>query len=70
VARKGFEDLAGWTLEQADLMLEPERNQFAIFRVNPNGEIQVEMCFVGKDEPHDLERLPSRVLLPGFVPSD
>jgi hypothetical protein len=62
--RKGFDDLPGWTIEQSEVMLPPERDQFAVFTVSPTGELAVRLCFVGKKPPYALEVQASRPLLP------
>jgi hypothetical protein len=62
--RKGFDALPGWSVEQTEVMLPPERNQYAVFSVAPSGEVSVRVQFFEKKPPYALVPSRRRELLP------
>ena len=63
LAKKGWEDLEGWTITQEDAMTKNEANQFGLFSVKTDGSVSLEMYYLDKDSP-DGFRLDPEVELP------
>jgi hypothetical protein len=66
--RKGFDELPGWSIEQTEVMLSPERDQYAVFAVGPAGELSVRVCFFDKKPPYAPAPTSRRELLPAPAP--
>jgi hypothetical protein len=65
LADKGFADLDGWRIEQADAMTDYELDQFAVFTVHGRGRLDMQIVYVGRDESDPIAPQPVRTLLPG-----
>lgn len=59
LAEEGWRDLDGWTITQEHAMKKKnEADQFAAFRVGPDGSLRMEMTYVGRKKSARLRRDP------------